>query len=596
MIQLQPAVRPAQRFALLCPGFAADRVRRQPWHVADGLARGLAALGHEVTLFTDVTAALPSAPYVVATVPAATGRGLASPALVAGLRRDPVDRVFMIVGATQLARLRRLDLGAPVSLVMASPRLRLAELLRLGLGPLWRERSLLALPLLNALLPGPLLRAGLRRSGADDIIYLSSEARRRFATLGLPPGRLLRPQVDGSALPSPPPRGRPFTVGYFGPPLAARGADLALEAFETAAARGLDGRLLLLLRPDCGEAALNRFLARVARSPQRGAIECRVEMLAPAVLREALAGCHAFLLPFRAPVSEVPLVVIEAALSGRPTIVLAAPGVDEVARALGGIVAASPAQLPEALLAAASRPAVPVGDRSAWTNWPAAIDRLLDPGATALGRYRLLALTGVDGGGKSFLVNALRQRLELAGHPHRHVWSRFRNYLSKPFLALTRVTGHNRKEQEGEVRIGYHEFAGRPWLAWPFLCLQVADNVLDIWWRYHRPRDRRTILADRCLYDTLVDLAVDTGLDGVVFGRLGHWLAGLLPKPHLAVVLNRSVAAIRADRPDVLLDRNFARRRALYGHLAAEFGLPVLENDAAADQVLDRLERLATRP
>ena len=80
------------------------------------------------------------------------------------------------------------------------------------------------------------------------------------------------------------------------------------------------------------------------------------------------------------------------------------------------------------------------------------------------------------------------------------------------------------------------------------------------------------ILADRCIYDTLVDLAVDTGLDDVVFGPLGHWLARRLPAPHLAVVLNRPVAAIRADRPDVLLDRNFARRRALYRRLAA--GVP----------------------
>ena len=54
MIRARPVPSPARRFAVLCPGFAADRVRRQPWHVADGLARGLfAALGHEVRLFTD---------------------------------------------------------------------------------------------------------------------------------------------------------------------------------------------------------------------------------------------------------------------------------------------------------------------------------------------------------------------------------------------------------------------------------------------------------------------------------------------------------------------------------------------------------------
>jgi hypothetical protein len=288
-------------------------------------------------------------------------------------------------------------------------------------------------------------------------------------------------------------------------------------------------------------------------------------------------------------------VVIEAALSGRTTILLPAPGVDEIVRSLGGIVAPTPAALPDALFAAAARPASLPATPAAWTNWAGAVGGLLDP-AAGFARYRLVALAGVDGGGKTFLIQALQRRLDAQGIPHRHVWSRFRNYLSKPLLGLARLTGHNRKEDQDGVRTGYHDFAGRPWLAWPFLCLQVADCILDAWWRYHRPRDRRTILADRCLYDTLVDLAVDTGLDDVVFGPLGRGLARLLPAPHLAVVLNRSVAAIRADRPDVLLDRQFARRRALYRRLAAEFGLPVLENDASPDAVLDRLERLAAVP
>ena len=55
------------------------------------------------------------------------------------------------------------------------------------------------------------------------------------------------------------------------------------------------------------------------------------------------------------------------------------------------------------------------------------------------------------------------------------------------------------------------------------------------------------------------------------------------------MVLDRPVAAIRATRPDVLLDRNFARRRTLYQRLAREFALPVLVNDGPPDAVLDRL-------
>ena len=89
------------------------------------------------------------------------------------------------------------------------------------------------------------------------------------------------------------------------------------------------------------------------------------------------------------------------------------------------------------------------------------------------------------------------------------------------------------------------------------LCLQIVDNLIDAWWRYHRSADRRVVVADRCIYDTLVDLAVDTGLDDVVFGRLGQRLVRLLPAPRLVVVLDRPVAAIRATRPDVLSGPQF---------------------------------------
>lgn len=596
MMMPQPRPAPARCLAVVCPGFSAERRRRQPWHVADGIAAGLAGLGHEVRLLTDTDGPPPSASYRLERVSRLlTKDGAASPELrsaVAG-----AEQVLLVTGAFQLARLRRLDLGAPVSLVMASPRLRVRELLgRLTPAMIRRERHLLVLPLLNALLPGVVLRAGFARSGAKEIVYLSPSARERFTTLGLPPGRLLLPQVDPAAIPPPAPRrGDPLTIGYFGPALSLRGADLALSAFEAAAARGLDAQLLLLLRPDGGRSALGHLLQRIARSPRRHRIEHRVEMLPADLLRQELARCDVFLLPFRVTVSEVPLAVIEAGLSGRPTIVLDTPGVGEIARKLGGMVARTADELPDALIEAASRPRASPYDSAVWTDWRRAAASLLEP-TTGLARYRLIALAGVDGSGKTFLLQRLSARLVAAGIPHRHVWSRFRNYLSKPLLALARLTGHNRKEEKDGVWIGYHDFAGRPWLAWPFLGLQVVDNLLDLWWRYRRRPDRRLVLADRCLYDTLVDLAVDTGLEEVIFGRLGRWLVSLLPGPALVVVLARPVAEIRESRPDALLDRTFARRRALYQRLAREFGLAVLENDGPPDAVLDRLEQLALAP
>lgn len=577
----QPA---ARRFAVACFGLTRERARRQPWHVAFGIARGLAARGHLVTLVTDAADPPREAGIEVRSVPRLLRRGRATPALAAEIARSGAERVWLVSGALGLARMRPLGLPAPVTLVMASPRARLAELFAVGLAALWRERAVAALPLVNALLPGLLLRRGLARSGADEVLYLSAATRERYAELGLPRGRLLRPQVEAAVCTGLPPPTGPRRVAYLGPALALRGVDLALEAFERAAALGLDARLELLIRPDGGPRALAWLRRRIAVSPAVGRIDLETRMLAPDELRQRIARCHAFLLPFRAPVSEAPLVVVEAALSGRPVVVLDAPGVSEQALALGGIVAPRPEDLPHALLHACRRPPGPPPDPGAWTRWERAVGALLAP-RHPLAEHRLLALCGVDGSGKTVLVERLRARLADAGIPTRHVWSRFRNYTSKPLLALARLTGHNRKEKHPGFTIGYHEFRGTAY-AVPFLALQVLDTALD---SRLRLRGRTLMVADRCALDTLVDLAVDTGLDEFVLDRLAPLVRRLLPRPAAAVVVQRNPGLIAAQRPDAVADRNFARRRALYQRLAARLDLPVVDNDGPVEAAVEAI-------
>jgi hypothetical protein len=160
---------------------------------------------------------------------------------------------------------------------------------------------------------------------------------------------------------------------------------------------------------------------------------------------------------------------------------------------------------------------------------------------------------------------------------------------------VARLTGHNRKVEQDGVRIGYHDFNRSRPLALLFLALQAADQVLDILFRYRLTLDRRLVVGDRCVLDTLVDLAVDTGLDDLVIDRLGPLLVGLLPRPWHVVLVTRPVALVRASRPDALLDRHFLRRRTLYLRLARRFGIPVVENDATAKTAIDDILRLRHR-
>lgn len=73
-------------------------------------------------------------------------------------------------------------------------------------------------------------------------------------------------------------------------------------------------------------------------------------------------------------------------------------------------------------------------------------------------RPQLILLMGTDGAGKSYFATWLARRMQQSGIDATIVWSRFNNYVSKPYLAVTRLTGHNRYERIDGARFGFHDF------------------------------------------------------------------------------------------------------------------------------------------
>jgi hypothetical protein len=372
------------------------------------------------------------------------------------------SRIYLVTGAFAIARMTRLDLGAPVDLVIASPRLGLREILAVGLAELWRERRLMLLPLINALLPGRLIARGFRRSGAVRPIYSASPAASATGRWACPPARCSAPGRPAS-LP------RPSGSSRRARPADGRLSRAALGAPRCpSGARRLRGgrrprprcRLLMLLRPDVAPEAMRRFLA-VRRSPAAASIEVSTEMLGAAEIARRLARSTPSSCPSgprlrgaaRRHRGRAHRPAGDRARCARRHGMRARHG--RHGRQVGG-------QLPHALIRALRQRREAEVDQSRWTSWAGSVEAMLaEPEAPPL-RQKLVAFCGVDGTGKSFLLAHLREHYAKAGVPSRHVWSRFRNYLSKPFLALTRLTGHNYKVEEKGIRIGYHDFAGQP--------------------------------------------------------------------------------------------------------------------------------------
>lgn len=212
---------------------------------------------------------------------------------------------------------------------------------------------------------------------------------------------------------------------------------------------------------------------------------------------------------------------------------------------------------------------------------------------------RVICVTGIDGCGKTTVVQWLRTRLQQEGYQPVVLWLRFNHVLTKPLLAFCRLTGLTRYETIDGVRVGYHEFHRSRMVSWLFVLLQYLDAV-RVRWLQVAPRLRgakRVVILDRFVHDILVDIMVDTGITDLDRRFFGRALLRLLPAGTLVLPLARDAKPLLEARPESHVDRNFSVRLRLYETTRAHLGMAELRNDGTLERLLTQVaERVGIRP
>lgn len=205
--------------------------------------------------------------------------------------------------------------------------------------------------------------------------------------------------------------------------------------------------------------------------------------------------------------------------------------------------------------------------------------------------YKIIFLTGVDGCGKTFLLQRLIDVLESQGYPSIHIWSRFNNYLSKPLLAFARFWGLSYYENTKGVRVGYHDFEKSPVISFLFIWLQLCDVWIASICKFWIPiiKGNVVIVADRGPHDTLMDVAIDTGQDDLPRGFFQTLFISAVPFPHKILFIDRDQDKIESSRPDVKCDRKFQHRLKLYVNNAEHLGFKKISNNGTVEQTMGEI-------
>jgi thymidylate kinase len=208
----------------------------------------------------------------------------------------------------------------------------------------------------------------------------------------------------------------------------------------------------------------------------------------------------------------------------------------------------------------------------------------------------LICITGVDGSGKSSLTEWLIEYLTSEGRNVTSTWSRFNNYLSKPLLAVTRLTGHNHKPNIDGVKYGFHDFEGLYIFRELFALLQAIDTNIATYFKITRKKKNvDCLICERSPWDTMVDVIADTGKDEFVYKYLSDLYVSQVKNNSLTLFIDRDYDKIIATRPELQHDYKMEKKISSYREIANKENWCVIDNNSsienARNQIIDILKK-----
>ena len=195
----------------------------------------------------------------------------------------------------------------------------------------------------------------------------------------------------------------------------------------------------------------------------------------------------------------------------------------------------------------------------------------------------VIAILGVDGAGKSTVINAILPALRAATHNAVYV-QHLRPTLLPP---LARLKG--KKHVRSAPVLEPHSSAPSGKLGSLFRLFYLTLDYLIGYWLWTRPKIAKRpalVIFDRYAYDMALDpLRFRIG----IAGKVGGWFASLAPKPDLIVCLCGSPEVIAARKQELSVEETRRQVEALRAFARREPRAVMIATDTTIDETRDHV-------
>lgn len=206
---------------------------------------------------------------------------------------------------------------------------------------------------------------------------------------------------------------------------------------------------------------------------------------------------------------------------------------------------------------------------------------------------RVYFLIGVDGSGKTTITKWLVDICKKRNISCQIIWSRFNNYISIPFIALTKISKHCYYQNIMGTKFGYHNYERLFLLKYIFFFLQMIDVNIATFFHIKRKINKKNItICERGPYDTLIDVISDTGLFSILNSKISYLYYFQVNKKKNVIYIKRNYHEIIISRPELAYDNKLKLRIKMYENLAQKNKWHVVDNNGSLEKTKNEIIKI----